>query len=96
MCIRDRSEEALAIEFFFESDPTKKLETRILEISPSTELDPEFGPVVTVVCEAPQDEDNFAKRHGARVIADVTCGKKPIFASWTQELVDSIKRRLVW
>ena len=95
---REESNEPLEIEFFFESNPNQKMKTKILEISPSTEMDPEFGPVVTVVCDVPAltDEAEFAKRHGARVVADVICGKRPIFATWTQELFDSIKRRLVW
>ena len=46
------------------------------------------------ICEVPGGE--FMKRHGARVIADVNCGHKPIFASWTQELFDSIRRKLIW
>ncbi len=98
LAARMESTEPLEIEFFFESSPNQKMKTRILEISPSTEMDPEVGPIVTVVCEVPSltDEVDFAKRHGARVIADVNCGKKPVFSTWTQELFDSIKRRLVW
>ena len=91
---RKKSEEPLEIEFFFESSPTEKYTTRITEVAQSTELDPEFGSVVTVVCEVP--DAGFSKRHGARVIADVTCGEKPVLATWTQELTDSIKRKFVW
>lgn len=91
---RETADKPLEIEFFFESNPTQKLKTKILEIAQSTELDPEHGPIVTVVCEVPQSD--FAKRHGARVIADVKCGKKPVATAWTQELADSIKRKFVW
>lgn len=73
---RDETDEPLAIEFFFESNPNQKLKTKILEIAQSTEVDPEFGPIVTVICDVPPGD--FAKRHGARVIADVTCGSKSI------------------
>ena len=97
---RKESDEPVEAEFFFESNPTQKMKTRILAIAPSTELDAEFGPIVTVVCEVPNDagdaEANFSKRHGARVIADVSCGKRTVFDSWTREFFDSMRRRLVW
>lgn len=97
LAAQKESDEPVEVEFFFESNPTQKIKTRILKISPSTEFDAEFGPVVSVVCNVPDDAvANFSKRHGARVIADVICGKKPVFESWTQEFFDSLRRRLVW
>lgn len=41
-------------------------------------------------------QELIAMRHGARVIAEAYCGKRPVIASWTQELTDSIRRKLVW
>ena len=97
LAAKKESDDPVEVEFFFESNPTKKIKTQILKISPSTELDAEFGPVVSVVCSVPDDAAaNFSKRHGARVIADVHCGKKSVFDSWTQEFFDSLRRRLVW
>ena len=94
---RNQSSEPLEIEFFFESNPSRRMKTKILEIEEATKLDPEYGPSVTIVCELPATEGGeFVKRHGARVIADVNCGQRSLLATWTQELVDSIRRKLVW
>ena len=82
------------LEFFFESNPPVRFASQIEEIGKSTEIDSELGPVSIVFCPAP-DED-YARRHGARVIADVNCGRKSIAFVWTRELFDSFRRRFVW
>jgi len=38
----------------------------------------------------------FVRRHGAKVIADVHCGRRSIGYVWFHELVDSLRRRFVW
>jgi hypothetical protein len=82
------------LEFFFESNPQNKFAAQISEVGKSTERDADLGPVAIVFCPAP-DED-YVRRHGARVIADVNCGRKSIGYVWTRELIDSFRRRFVW
>ena len=82
------------VEFFFEANPVQKFSATIEEVGKSTESDSILGPVAVVVCSAPDDE--YVRRHGARVIADIYCGKKSIMFVWTRELIDSARRKFVW
>jgi len=82
------------VEYFFQSNPDRKFQTKIRETADSTEMDPEFGPSVAVLCDI--DRQQQLKRHGAKVVADVDCGKRSIAYVWTYELVDAIRRQFVW
>ncbi len=82
------------LEFFFESNPQIRFASRISEIGKSTERDSDLGPVAVLFCPAPAGD--YIRRHGARVIADVNCGRKSIGFVWTHELIDSLRRRFVW
>ncbi len=82
------------VEYFFQSNPDLKFETTIRETADSTEMDPEFGPSVVVLCDV--DPQQQLKRHGAKVVADVYCGERSIAYVWTYELVDAIRRQFVW
>ncbi len=82
------------LDFFFESRPQAKFQAVISSIAKSTELDRELGPITIVACVAP--DGDYVRRHGARVIADVDCGKASIGYVWTHELIDSVRRRFVW
>ena len=88
------ADRGVELEFFFESNPQIRFASRISEIGKSTERDSDLGPVAVVFCPAP-DQD-YVRRHGARVIADVNCGRKSIGFVWTHELIDSLRRRFVW
>ncbi len=96
---REAQDEPLEIQFFFESDPEFRMNTTIVEIGSVTRLDSELGPVVMVKCDVPEaiaSEDGFTKRHGSRVLANVSCGKKTRLVAWTKEWFDSVRRFLVW
>ena len=82
------------LEFFFESNPGQRFATQISEIGKSTEQDKVLGPVAIVFCPAP--DGDYVRRHGARVIAKVNCGRKSIAYVWSRELIDSVRRRFVW
>ena len=84
----------LQVRYFFKSQPTKQFESAVSEIASVTEPDSELGPSVAVTC--PVDEAQTLKRHGAKVIGDVMCGKKSVGYVWTHELIDTIRRRFVW
>ncbi len=84
----------LNVEYFFESNPDQKFSTSIENISSSTEIDAEVGPSVAVNCEI--DPKQTLKRHGAKVVGDVVCGRRPIAFVWTYELVDAVRRQFVW
>ena len=90
----DRQDDSLAVDYFFKSRPNEKYQSKIEEVAPSTEPDEEFGPSVAIRCLI--DEKQVNRRHGAKVFADVRCGRKSIGYVWTYELVDTLKRRFVW
>jgi hypothetical protein len=80
--------------YFFQSNPEQKFSTVIRSAASSTELDTEVGPSVAVYCDV--DDEQQLKRHGAKVVGDVVCGKRSIAYVWTYELMDAIRRQFVW
>ncbi len=82
------------VEYFFQSNPDQKYWTSIKKMAESTEMDGEVGPSVAINCDI--DPRQVLKRHGAKVVGDVICGKRPIGYVWTYELVDAIRRQFVW
>ncbi len=84
----------LRVNYFLESDTNSRFETEIIESGKAAEFEPELGSFVLVRCKAPDQLSD--RRHGARVIADVYCGRRSIAYVWTRELWDGIRRRFVW
>lgn len=88
------SGEPLELEFFLESDPTKRYRVEVMKIDRSAVADPELGPVTILECRAPDEMVN--KRQGATISGDVDCGRKSIWYVWTREMFDSVRRHFVW
>ena len=84
----------LHVSYFFKSRPDRKLKSTIQKMASSTETNEEFGPSVAIRC--PIDASQKNRRHGAKVIADIDCGKKSVGYIWTYEFIDTIRRRFVW
>jgi hypothetical protein len=82
------------VEYFFQSNPDQKYWTSIKKMAESTEMDSEVGPSVAIDCEI--DPHQVLKRHGAKVVGDVICGKRSVGYVWTYEMVDAIRRQFVW
>ncbi len=82
------------LEFFLESNPSKKFRVPIIEVGQSAIQDPELGAVTLVKCKLP--DELLPKRLGATVVGDVFCGSRSLWYVWTQEMFDSIQRRFVW
>lgn len=88
------SAQPVELEFFLDSNPSKKYRVPIVSIDQSAVVDEELGTVTLIKCEAPTDL--VEKRQGAVVSGDVNCGKKSVWFVWTREMFDAIRRKFVW
>ena len=84
----------LSVKYFFSSRPDRRYTAKILDAGKSTEMDASETLGVRVICNAAPDQN--LRRHGAQVTGDIHCGKRSLAFVWTQELVDAIRRQLVW
>ena len=86
--------EGLNVEYFFSSRPQQKFEVKVADSGTSTEESASEGLGVRLICNVAPEQQ--LQRHGAQVTGDVQCGKRSIAFVWTHELVDAIRRHLVW
>ena len=88
------SDEPLELEFFLDSNPSKKYRVPVVSIDSSAIQDEELGTVTLLRCKAP--DDLLTKRQGAVVSGDVDCGRRSFWFVFTREVSDAIRRRFVW
>ena len=46
--------------------------------------------------DCPVAATQTVRRHGAKVVGDVACGRRSLAYLWTYQLVDALKRQFVW
>ena len=90
----DQGIRGLNVEYFFSSRPDQQYEAKISDAGKSTERDVSNALGVRVICEVAPEQN--LQRHGAQVTGDIYCGKRSVAFVWTHELVDAIRRHLVW
>ena len=86
--------EGLKVDYFFSSRPEQKFEVTVAEAGKSTEKSKSEELGVRLVCNVAPEQK--LQRHGAQVTGDVQCGRRSIAFVWTHEIVDAIRRQLVW
>ena len=83
-----------SVEFFLKSDPSKRYEAEIVEVSSAVEVDDSLGKLTTIRCTVPAELVN--RRHGATIVADIDCGDRPLWFVCFGEFFDGVRRRWVW
>lgn len=83
-----------SVVFFFEAEPAKRFTSKIESIGNSTTMNEQLGPVGLIV--APATAGDYTNRHGARVIADINCGRRSLGYVWLHQWIDSVRRRFVF
>ena len=89
----DKPEQNLSVEFFLQSNPSRRYQSSVIEIARSVELDPELGALTTIRCRVPEELRNC--RHGASVVADIDCGNRSLAFVCFGEFWDGLRRTWV-
>lgn len=84
----------LNVEYFFSSRPNQQFKVNIADAGNATERDVSDTLGVRIICDVSPEQN--LQRHGAEVTGDIHCGKRSIAFVWTHELVDAVRRHLVW
>ena len=86
-------ERELSVEFFLQSNPSRRYPSSVIEIARSVKLDPELGALTTIRCRVPEELKNC--RHGASVVADIDCGNRSLAFVCFGEFWDGLRRTWV-
>ena len=95
---KDKGTDYLDVEFILMTDPKVTHNGKLYfdGVSQRAELDAEDGAVVKLRCKPDVEAMKNIKRYpGARVIADVKCGKRSAAFVWFHEVVEWVRAN-VW
>ncbi len=87
----------LEVEYILATDPSYKHKATLAldAIHGRAELDPDDGPVIKLRVK-PDSMDGISRRPGAKVIADVVCGKRSAAFVWFHEVVEWVQANLIF
>ncbi len=95
--VSDTSTESLKVQYILATDPSKD-HTGILYknmIHARAELDPTEGAVVKLRVK-PETMEGISRRPGAKVIADVTCGRASAAFVWFHEVIEWVQANVIF
>lgn len=92
---RDSTEGGLPVQFTLRSNSSQTIEGRLFSISETTQIDP-FG-TEYVVAKTRFDRSQMGDiRPGARLIARIDCGSRPLTFVWFRDLIEFVQTRLLF
>jgi multidrug efflux pump subunit AcrA (membrane-fusion protein) len=95
--ISNSSDQMLPVEFKMLTDPSKTFTGKLHknDIHARAELDPTEGAVVKLRV-APDTMEGISRRPGAKVIADVTCGRASAAFVWFHEVIEWVQANVIF
>ena len=92
---RDELGQYLPVEYVVATDPTKKLEGRIVGVKKTAELHEEHGHSVSILVDIDK-QDLTDPRPGATTTAQVHCGYRPLGYVWLHDVFEFVQSRVLF
>lgn len=95
--VRKSGDKSIEVEYILATDPSTKHKGSLSAeaIHARAELDPEEGAIVKLRVK-PESMEGITRRPGAKVIADVNCGKRSAAFVWSHEVIEWVMANVVF
>ncbi len=95
--VKDTSTESLQVQYILATDPSQDHQGTLYKnlIHGRAELDPTEGAVVKLRVK-PESMEGISRRPGAKVIADVTCGRASAAFVWFHEVIEWVQANVIF
>ena len=95
--IQESTDKVLPVEYILATDPSSNHTGKLssTEIHQRAELDQTEGAIVKLRV-TPDTMEGISRRPGAKVIADVTCGRRSAAFVWFHEVVEWVQANVIF